>query len=492
MTKAEAAKLAKFCGLCRLDPVRWSNEAFPWSTPGGPLDKFTGPRTWQDDTLAIIRDHLKNKQTRYQPLRIAIASGHGIGKSALIGMLVSWALGCWVDSRVQITANTEGQLNTKTSPEVGAWVKRSIIADLFTIGTESIKRADKKHTTNWRADFITWSESNPAAFAGLHNAGKLIMIVMDEASGIPTVIWQTAQGAMTDADTVMIWLAFGNPLESSGSFADCFGIDKERWVTRNIDNRTVEGVNVAEQQAIVDKYGEDSDIARARVRGLFPIGSIDSLFGEADIDAAMARQLPFGSQDRAAVILGVDVARQGDDDSVIAMRQGLNADIKRRLSGADGVLVANSVSNLEDEFDVDGTLIDMTGGYGGSVYDQLVTQNRSPIPIQFAAKSPQPERFVNMRAYMYWLFAEWVKNGGKLPFCPSLKRQLLATKYFIKSGKMQLIDKEDIKKEIGQSPDDADAIALTFAVPVAKKPPGFMRSNSQTAADRQRGHDPFK
>src|SRR5690348_2207270 len=204
-----AGDIAKFAS----DPYAYSLFAFDWGA--GDLASFKGPRNWQKNILQSISRHLSGPD-RFKVLRIAIASGNGIGKSCLISMLTSWALDTCPDARVTITANTEPQLRTKTWPEVTKWKKLAITADWYNIGATSIKFAQPQHADLWRADMVTWNEKNPSAFQGLHNVGKRILIVYDEASGIPKVIWDATSGSLTDENTEIIWLAFGNPIHGSG------------------------------------------------------------------------------------------------------------------------------------------------------------------------------------------------------------------------------------------------------------------------------------
>jgi hypothetical protein len=182
-----------------IDPLKHSLYAFPWGS--GPLEGHPARGRWQGDVKVTIRDHLANPETRFQPLRIAIASGHGIGKSAEIGMLSKWALDCWVDSRVVITANTEQQLITKTSPEVNKWHKLAITRDWFKPATMKISSKEAGHEDSWRLDFVTWSANNTEAFAGLHNVGRLILVMMDEGSNIDDKVWEVTEGALTDENT---------------------------------------------------------------------------------------------------------------------------------------------------------------------------------------------------------------------------------------------------------------------------------------------------
>jgi len=201
--------LANDIGAFTADPLGYATYAFTWGE--GDLADMAGPRTWQRAVMAEIRDHLSDPARRFQPLRVARASGHGIGKSALIGMLVKWALDTCPDTRVIVTANTEAQLRTKTAPELAKWAGLALTSAWFRHSATAITSTMAGREKSWRCDLVTWSESNTEAFAGLHNQGKRIVLVFDEASGIADKVWEVALGALTDADTEIIWLAFGNP-----------------------------------------------------------------------------------------------------------------------------------------------------------------------------------------------------------------------------------------------------------------------------------------
>ena len=281
--------IATLAALCVTDPHKWALAAYDWGH--GELAHHNGPRQWQKDVLCDIRDHLSNPETRYHPLRVAVASGHGIGKSAEIGMIVNWALSTCVDCKVLVTANTDTQLRTKTSPEVGKWQRLSITKDWLSIQSTSITARDSDREKTWRADLVPWSEHNTEAFQGLHNEGKRIVLIFDEASAIADKVWEVAEGALTDENTEIIWIAFGNPTRNTGRFRECFRRFKHRWITRQIDSRAVEGTNAAEMQKWAEDYGEDSDFFKVRVRGLFPAMSFRQFISETDVTAAYGKEL---------------------------------------------------------------------------------------------------------------------------------------------------------------------------------------------------------
>lgn len=232
-----SAELLEWLAEVADDPYAFALGAFPWGEAGTVLEKFPdGPLDWQRETMEEIRDglqqgwslaqaieHAEKAIDEHEPIQIATATGHGVGKSALVSMITLWAFFTFPDCRGVITANTETQLKTKTWAELGRWFNLCWFAkDHFTLNATSLVSKDPSRERTWRIDMIAWSETNPEAFAGMHNRGKRLLIIFDEASAIADIIWETIEGATTDSDTQIIWLVFGNPTRNSGRFRDCF------------------------------------------------------------------------------------------------------------------------------------------------------------------------------------------------------------------------------------------------------------------------------
>src|SRR5215467_13875912 len=186
------AEVAGYLAGFAHDPLNFALAAFPWGE--GQLSHVGGPRVWQQEELGQIGKHLRNPETRYTPYFSATVSGNGPGKSALVAMIAKWALSTCEDARVIITANTGSQLANKTQPEVAKWFRLAIDAEAWDVQAKRISSVDPERRTNWRLDFETWSEENPESLAGLHNVGKRIVIIFDEASAIPRIIWDTVKG----------------------------------------------------------------------------------------------------------------------------------------------------------------------------------------------------------------------------------------------------------------------------------------------------------
>ena len=461
-------RLIRFAASCRHDPVRWANAAWEW----GVGDLEPSPREWQTDIFTTIRDHLAIPDTRHEPLQIAVASGHGIGKSALMGMLSNWAMSCYADAKLVTTANTDGQLRTKTAPEIGKWFRTSITAAWFDVQAQSIKSRDKEHANDWRQDFVPWSQHNTEAFAGLHNKGRIILLEFDEASKIHGDVWQVAEGALTDENTVIIWIVFGNPTRNSGRFRECFRRFRHRWITRQIDSRTVPGTNKKKIQQWLDDHGEDSDFFKIRVRGQFPSQSAMQFISADDADAARSRHLRPEQYNFAPVIIGVDPAWTGDDALEIMLRQGLYSKSLATLPRNDNdVEVANLIARLETEHNADAVFVD--AGYGTGIVSAGTVMGRSWQLVWFGGKAIDPG-YVNKRAEMWGLKKVWLKAGGAIdPKDEDLYQDIIGPETVPRlDGKILLESKADMKDRGLPSPNKGDALALTFAAPVSKKQPG--------------------
>lgn len=444
-----------------LDFVLW---AFPWGEPGTSLESFSGPEDWQKEILLAIENGLLDLSSAIQ---LAVASGHGVGKSALVAWLILWGISTFEDTTGVVTANTETQLKTKTWNQLGKWYHLFIAKDLFTLTATALYAPDRERT--WRIDMVPWSENRPEAFAGLHNQGKRIILIYDEASAIHDMIWETSEGALTDNDTQIIWACFGNPTRNSGRFRQCF--TSKNWIKKQVDSRTVSFTNKEQISKWIAEYGEDSDFVRVRVRGTFPrAGSMEFISLDLANEAAR-REISVHLHD--AFIIGVDVARYGDDETVIYFRKGRDGRSipPLKLRGVDTMTVAGRVSEVYHRYRADAIFVD-GGGVGGGVVDRL-RQLQIPVwDIQFGAKSDRAHlddrtRYANKRAEMWGYMREWLRDGA-IPNDSDLIQQLTGPLYgYNSNNEIQLERKEDMKKRGVDSPDMADALAITFAYPVA-------------------------
>ncbi|MEM7047592.1 MAG: terminase [Pseudomonadota bacterium] len=457
-SSASQAELVRQIAACSDDPLRFVRFAFPWGDKA--IKGHAGPDRWQVEILTAVRDRLL---TPGQAIQIAVASGHGVGKSALVAWLILWAVCTFEDTKGVVTANTETQLRTKTWAELGKWYRLLICRHWFRLNATSLVSTARGHEQTWRVDMVPWSEHNVEAFAGLHNVGKRVILLFDEASAIPDPIWETAQGALTDADTQILWFAFGNPTRNTGRFKACFGRYRHRWYHRQIDSRTVSLTNKRQIQQWIDDYGEDSDFVRIRVRGAFPRSGANQFIAQSLIEAAIEREVPLDPH--APVIIGVDVARFGDDQTVIATRQGRVLTALRKLRGRDTWEVAQFVAEIMARTEPDAVFVD-GGGVGGGVVDNLRRSRKRVIEVSFGARALRRDEYANRRAEMWGEMRKWLKTG-RIIDDNELLADLAGPEYsFVRENVIQLERKRDMKARGLSSPDCADALALTFAQPM--------------------------
>ncbi len=470
---AESAPEIEFAIACAEythDPLGFVYFAFACGE--GDLKNYDGPDEWARELLIAISTGL---MTADQAIQIAIASGHGIGKSAFVAWVILWAICTHEDTRGVVTANTDTQLRTKTWAELAKWYHRCICAPLmFELTATAIYSKDPKHEKTWRVDMVPWSERNTEAFAGLHNQGKRVLLIFDEASAIPDIIWETAEGALSDDNTEIIWFVAGNPTRNTGRFRECFGRFKHRWIHKQIDSRTVKITNKVQIQQWVNDYGEDSDFVRVRVRGVFPRAGSMQFIGSDLVEAASKREAE--SSMFEAFVIGVDVARFGDDESVLYFRKGRDGRTHPPLKfrGLDNMQLAAQVVQQYENFKADAVFVD-GGGNGGGVVDRLRQLNVPVFDIQFgaAADLSQPGQelicYANKAAEMWGSMKAWLAYGA-IPDDVELRSQLEGREYgfVLHKGKdaIQLEKKSDMKKRGLSSPDIADALALTFAYKV--------------------------
>ena len=462
----ETELIDEMAGFAR-DPLGFVMFSFPWGEDGE-LAEHDGPDVWQREILTAIGAGLSIPKA----IQIAVASGHGVGKSAFVSWLILWSLATCADTKGVVTANTEVQLRTKTWPELARWHRLFIAKGWFTLTATAIFSADAEHEKTWRIDAIAWSERNTEAFAGLHNQGKRIAVFFDEASAIPDVIWETTEGALTDSETEILWCAFGNPTRNTGRFRECFGRFRHRWRGHQIDSRTAKLTDKQQIDQWIADYGDDSDFVRVRVRGVFPrAGSMQFISSEL-VETAKARHPDASLRD--PLVMGVDVARFGDDATVIVLRRGRDAQTIPwlKLRGVDTMTVAARVVDLAREFGPDAIFVD-AGGVGAGVVDRLRMLRQPVIEVQFGGAagtgidtSDGAVLYANKRAEMWGVMRDWLR-GGAIPDDPELLADLTAVEYgytMLKGRDAILLEKKaDMKKRGLASPDAADALALTFA-----------------------------
>ena len=459
------------------NPLAFVLYTFPWGKAGTPLEHFSGPRKWQREVLTELTEHIKqnNGKVDFDTFRMATSSGRGIGKSALVSWLVIWMMTTRIGSTTIVSANSEAQLRSVTWAEITKWLSMSMNTHWFEVSatrvmpakwlTELVERDLKLGTRYWGVEGRLWSAENPDSYAGVHNFSG-VMLVFDEASGIEDSIWSVAAGFFTENTPNRFWLAFSNPRRNSGYFYESFHSKREFWKNKIVDARTVEGTDKAVYQQIIDEYGADSAQAHVEVFGEFPSASDDQFIGSDIVDEAMIRDK---YKDLSApIILGVDPARFGADSTVIAVRQGRDIIAIKRYKGDDTMETVGRIIECMEEYKPVLVNID-EGGLGAGVVDRMKEQRYKVKGVNFANKSKNMMMYGNKRAEMWGDMREWLRSAS-LPKDRTLKTDLISPLMKPDSkGAIFLESKKDMKARGLASPDAADAIALTFAYPVAHR-----------------------
>jgi hypothetical protein len=448
-----------------LDPLGFVMWAFPWGMEGTSLAGEEGPEQWQRDQLDRMGQRLREGEEAGVVIKEAVSAGHGVGKSAFVSWLILWAISTHEDTRGVITANTKDQLTQKTWAELARWYQIFIARELFVLTATAIYSADQAHSRTWRIDAVPWSEENSEAFAGLHNKGRRILLIFDEASAIADIIWEVAEGALTDAKTQIIWCAFGNPTRTTGRFHKVC-TRPGTWTYRRVDARTVRFTNKGQIAEWAREYGEDSDFFRVRVKGEFPRAGFANFIPPELADQARAgrRNVPHHAWMTQQKILSVDPARFGDDFSVITLRQGLKVHYQVTLSGFDGPELAGRIVEIcRQEKGISCIAYDANGN--GADLDSAL--RRAPdlpqlIPVMWGIPAKDDKHYFNQRSEAWGKMRDWLKDG-EIPDDDDLIDQLCSLDYgYDALFRIQLQSKKDMKKNGGKSPDKADSLALSF------------------------------
>ena len=313
---------------------------------------------------ASIRENARLGRTK--AVQIAVASGNGVGKTALLSWIILWSLVTFEETLGVCTAGTEPQIRTRLWGELSKWFVQlpEALRGSFEMTATAIFNRQAERT--WRIDGRPWSERNQEAFSGLHNFGKRVLMVMDEASMIPDPIWRACDGMLNDADTQTLWLVFGNPLRLDGRFPMCFpgGRFSGLWKSIQVDSRSVSITNKETINEKLEYYGATSNYARSHILGQFPTASTTQLIPLDWVEGAAVRETFQHPAD--ALILGCDVASgHGEDSSVIYIRQGLDgrSHPPRKFPNLNPLQFAYKIAEAALELGAQGIFVD-AGGVG--------------------------------------------------------------------------------------------------------------------------------
>lgn len=411
----------------------------------------TEPDPWQIEALrAVARGHT----------RIAIKSGHGVGKTALAAWLLCWFSNTRVPFKAAMTAPSASQLFDVLVPETQKWFRLLPEAwrDLWEITQEHIRLKGD------RESFITARTSRadqPEAMAGLHSQN--ILLVADEASGIDEAVYEAASGSMSSAGAITLLL--GNPTRVSGYFWRVHTLERDRWHCMTVSSEDSKRVTPDFIEEMGRRYGKNSNAYRVRVLGQFPTAADDTLIPAELVDSAMSRDVALDQQ--APELWGLDIARYGSDASCLIKRKGyVVTEMPRRWHGYDTMQVAGAV---KAEFDLSGKkpnliVIDSIG-VGAGVVDRLHEQGVPVLGINVGEQPSNKSQFMRLRDELYFQMREWLGTRRvKLPKDEQLRDDLVSPKFtFTSDGKLQVESKERMRARGLPSPDASDALMLTLA-----------------------------
>lgn len=434
-------------------------------------DSEYGPDLWACQMLEEIGRQVLARgfdgAKAVEAVRVAVSSGHGTGKSAVTAWLTLWIMSTRPNARGVVTASTQPQLESKTWAQIASWTKRCATRDWWDISTGrgSMKLVSKERPESWHCFAQTARAENAEAFAGLHAAESSPFYLVDESSGVPDAIHEVMQGGLTDGEPFL--LVFGNPTRNTGFFHGAFHAQRHRWTTYQIDSRDVAITNKEQIQQWVDDFGVDSDFVKVRVRGIFPNASSLQFIPRDVVDQAMERDTPNARGE--AIIISVDVARFGSDESVIFTRQGRDARTwpPIRLRQVDTMTLAARVAEHANFLRSAGHLVLIavdSGGVGGGVTDRLRSVGFDVDEVQFGARAQDVKKYANRRAEIWGEMRDWLKVGA-LPLDEELAMDLTGVEYGFSSTDQILLEKKSSMKARGlSSPDIADALAIGFAL----------------------------
>jgi len=410
----------------------------------------------QVEMLEACRDHR----------RVSIRSGRGPGKTAAMVWLALWYVCTRYRAQVVVTSSTETQLKNVFWAQLSKFFGQlsPIFRDVFDLQGEALRH--RQFPREWFITRITARKENPENIQGYH--AEHLLIIADEAAGIPDEIMIAVEGSMTEEDNRLVMV--GNPLQSKGYFYDSHHRARSLYKRLHYNSETASRVHTDFPETMAARYGKDSPYYYAYVLGEFPPAEINQLISRDLVDGAAGKHLQAQAYTHAPKLLGVDVARYGDDKSAIIRRQGLAASGLQTWHGLDTMALSNLVANEIEDWQPDAVFVDSVG-VGAGVVDRLRQLGHRVIAVNGGERAVQAAKMFNLRAEMWVKMRDWLRDGGAIPDDEELRDDLTGPLYtFDNKGRLQLERKEDMKKLRGlASPDKADALAMTFAQPVASR-----------------------
>jgi hypothetical protein len=449
----------------RRDPIKFVRECL-----------HAEPEEWQADVL--------NDAANPGRKRIAMKACAGPGKTAVLAWLGWHRLACFAAKNehpkgAAVSIDSDN-LSGNLWAEMARWRNESPFL-LQSFEWQAKRIFAKDHPETWFLSARGWSKTADMdavgrTLSGLHSRFPFYLI--DESGDIPPNMSRSAEQGLSGCEDGLIVTA-GNTTSQSGMLYDVAVTNRVNtqgevlWMVHSItgdpdDPKRAMRVDIEWARENIAKYGRDNPWVMAFILGQFPPGSINALLSVEEVEAAMRLHPRIETYEWAQKRLGIDVARFGDDRTVIFPRQGLAAfppdTMRHKRGSAVAVDIAGAVMFKKLQWGSEMEFFDNTVGWAHGAIDVMRAAGNSPTPVEFNMPSPNP-RYENMRAQCWWEAAEWIKAGGALPHLPGMVAELTTPTYFYRKGKLMIEPKEQIKKRLGRSPDEAEAFVLTFALP---------------------------
>lgn len=451
-------------------------------------------KRWREFPVSMVREEFQQEPDIWQAkalnafaskdhksLRIAMKACVGPGKTAVMAWMGWNFLACYGErgehpkgACVSVTADN---LKDNLWPELSKWQQRSkFLTHAFQWTKERIFAKD--HPETWWISARTFSkkadkETQGRTLSGLHS--KYILYLIDEGGDIPPSILRSAEQGLSTGPTFGRIVVAGNPTSLDGVLYTAAVTQAHLWNVIKItgdpdDPERSPRISLEWACEQIKEYGRDNPWVMATILGQFPPASINQLLGIEEIEAAINRGLRPDAYEWAQKRLGIDVARFGDDRTILIPRQGLRAfrHVTMRHNAAKdkpSVDIANRALMAYQNWKQELEFLDDTVGWAHGAIDILRAAGRTPMAVNLASTKTSDPRYYNMRSQCWMEMAKWIRNGAMLPNVPELKRELTAPTYTYQNGKFLLEDKKLIKARLGFSPDIADALAVTFAMP---------------------------
>jgi phage terminase large subunit len=464
-------------GLFQITEEQWR----PWQ-PGKeyPASPPVGPELWQGDFLKDIGSAITTGQRRF-----AVRAGHGVGKTTVEAWVILWFLLFMRPCKIPITANSQDQLRDVVWAEIAHWWRKlpPFLQQMIDVSAERV--SIKADPTEAFAVARTARPEKPEALQGFHSENLLFLI--EEASGIDDVIFETAGGALSSAKSWV--MMFANPTRTSGYFYRAFHGARTGWRRYHVPCNVSSRVSPDYARNMALEHGEDSNVYRVRVMGEFPKSEDDAVIPLGWIEAAIERDI---SPNDMGIVWGLDVARFGDDATALAKRRGnVLLEVVREWRKTDLMQTAGIIAREYNEtpFDKRPSAINVDViGMGGGVVDRL-RELGLPVYGINVAESPSIDssRYMRLRDELWFEARRWFESRAvTMPRDDKLADELVAPKYKLESsGKLKVESKDEMKKRGVKSPNKADAFCLTFAG--GDLVPEYMQRRQTSTS----GYDPF-